>query len=325
MSDIAIFSTSIDRPSFGPVAEILEKRGYDAWVYQSDKVVSAEDKLTISVNADNEFDLIYNGKKQILSDYSSAWYRHPEIYNLNLPDKAKQLSLEYEITSLQESFWQQVPEKAWFNHPARMKQAQAKLSQLVLAKELGFSVPSTVVSNTWEGVDMLTESKDCSDIIVKMPKGVLYESNNTKVLYATKLDEQKRQELSHTNPFPAFYQHYKQKAREWRITVIGEYTFPVAIYTTDKAKDDWRRHQLTSDVQFKAEELSDAIIEKCVRYLGKVGLLYGAFDFIEDNDGQLTFLECNTNGQYRWLEDLLALPISDVIATQLISIYNDNQ
>ncbi len=325
MSDIDNFSTSIDRHSFGPVVEILEKRGYDAWVYQSDKVFSGEDTLTVQVNDQNLFELTYNGTRQALTDYSSAWYRHPEIYNLNLSDKAKQLSLEHEITSLQESFWLQIPEKAWLNHPARMKQAQAKLSQLVVAMETGFSVPSTVVSNTWGSIDKLSETQDFSDIIVKMPKGVLYESNSTKVLYATQLDAQKRRALNQANPFPAIYQRYKQKTREWRVTVVGDEAFLVAIYTTDNAKDDWRRHQLTTDVTFKTEKLSTTLTEKCVKFLGKCGLLYGAFDFIENDEGQFTFLECNTNGQYRWLEDLLELPISDAIATKLISIFKANQ
>ncbi len=59
-------------------------------------------------------------------------------------------------------------------------------------------------------------------------------------------------------------------------------------------------------------------IDKCVAFLGRLGLVYGAFDFVENKEGKITFLECNTNGQFRWLEDILGLPISNAIADQLI-------
>lgn len=81
---------------------------------------------------------------------------------------------------------------------------------------------------------------------------------------------------------------------------------------------DWRTYQLTDKVAFKKETIKEGIHEQCLRFLGRFGLKYGAFDFIEDDDGKISFLECNSNGQYRWLEDLLDLKISAAIADNLI-------
>ncbi|MDZ7786260.1 MAG: hypothetical protein U5L95_04025 [Candidatus Saccharibacteria bacterium] len=324
MSEIAIFSTSFDQPTYGPVASKLHERGYETWVYKADKVLSGEDELTVRVN-DEGFGLVYNGVSRVLSDTGCAWFRHPEVYGLNYPDKAKQMSIEQETSNLQESFWRQVPDEAWLNHPRQMQKAQAKLSQLVLAQELGFHVPATVVSSSWEEIDNLSSSKEFEDIIVKMPRGVLHDSDGVRVLYATRLNKERRVSLQENNPFPAFYQEYMTKAREWRLTVVGDDAFGAAIYTTEDAKDDWRRHQFGSGVRFEKDELPDKEIDRCIKYLRHFNLLYGAFDFVEDHEGVLTFLECNTNGQYRWLEDLLGLPISDAIVSQLVTKHESNK
>ena len=41
------------------------------------------------------------------------------------------------------------------------------------------------------------------------------------------------------------------------------------------------------------------------------GLTFGAIDLILTPDGEYVFLEVNINGQWAYLEDMLALPISD--------------
>lgn len=55
-----------------------------------------------------------------------------------------------------------------------------------------------------------------------------------------------------------------------------------------------------------------------------MGLKFGAFDFIETAPGEVIFLECNSNGQYGWLEETLGLPISHAIADELIKIARQN-
>lgn len=130
----------------------------------------------------------------------------------------------------------------------------------------------------------------------------------------------KKDPLAAGLPFPAIWQPALPKKREWRITVVGDKSFDAAIYTTKNAKDDWRLHQFTPDVEFRHEPFPLQEKEKCFRLLEAYGLRYGAFDFIEKPDGTIVFLEVNTNGQYRWLEEQLGLPISEAIATELISI-----
>lgn len=57
--------------------------------------------------------------------------------------------------------------------------------------------------------------------------------------------------------------------------------------------------------------------------LHEVAKTYGTPVFVYDEEGAITFLECNSNGQYGWLEESLGLPISDAIASELIKIAKD--
>lgn len=234
---------------------------------------------------------------------------------MQILDKARELCVEKEIDLLQESVWQQIPDDSWLNHPGIMDRSRAKLAQLSLAKSLGFNIPKTVVTNNWNAINLKFIDET---IIVKMSKGLVYDNNKARVLYTTPLNKESREGLSEENPFPGIYQEYLGKKREWRITIVGDDAFEAAIYTTEDAKDDWRKHQLTQNIAFKKESMPQSETEKCVAFLEHLGLIYGAFDFVENNEGKITFLECNTNGQFRWLEDILGLPISNAIADQLI-------
>ncbi len=315
MPEIGIFSTSIDLPTYGPVVENITSRGYSTWIYDSDRVANCLDSLEIHISNEEDFNIAHNGAVHYLREIKSAWYRHPYLLNMQLPDKARELCLEKEIDLLQESVWQQIPDESWLNHPTIMDRSRAKLAQLSLAKSLGFTIPNTLVTNNWSAIDQ--EFKD-ETIVIKMSKGLSYDNNRAKVLYTTPLSTKSRVGLSENNPFPGIYQEYLDKKREWRITVVGDDVFEAAIYTTEDAKDDWRKHQLTPKVIFKEESMPQNEIGKCKAFLGHLGLVYGAFDFVENKEGKITFLECNTNGQFRWLEDILGFPISNAIADQLI-------
>ena len=319
MSEIGIFSTSIDSPTYGPVVENLNSHGYNVWIYNADKIAQGLDAFDIRVNVTEAFEIYQNGTSHNLKKLKSAWYRHPYIFNLQIADKARSLSVEKEIDSLQESIWRQIPDNAWLNHPETMDRSRAKLAQLSLAKLLGFNIPNTLVTNRWSSISEVFEDET---IIIKMSKGVIYDNTKANVLYTTVLSKEQRDGLYGHNPFPGIYQEYLDKKREWRITIVGEDVFEAAIYTDEDSKDDWRKHQLKGGVTFKKESMASSEIEKCLAYLGHLGLIYGAFDLVEDSNGKITFLECNTNGQFRWLEDSLGFPISNAIADRLVDKIN---
>lgn len=315
---ILVASTTIDLPAISPVIEKLYAKGYNPLVYEANKVMEGTALFSIEIN-DNSHVISYDG--QAIDDLSvcAAWYRHPDISGYPQTDKAKQLTIQHEINSLQDFIWFTIPNEKWLNSPGNIKLAQDKLAQLLLAREVGLEIPETLVSNTWKPITTLS---DTNNVAFKMSRGLLFENNKTKGAYTNILGQEEVQELARgAFPFPGIWQASIKKAREWRITVVGEETFDAAIYTTEHAKDDWRKYQNdASKVEFRSENFPDSMKEKCLQYLGALGLKFGAFDFIEDHEGKVTFLECNPNGQYMWIEQKLGLPISDAIADALVKI-----
>jgi len=156
---------------------------------------------------------------------------------------------------------------------------------------------------------------------MKLPNGRLYVEDKAHFLTCTIVDSKKYTKLSNTLPFPGIWQEYVPKKKEWRVNVVGANVFSAAIYTSKKAKDDWRRHQFEEGrVQFKDEALPPRVAKKCVTLLRKIGTRFGAFDLIEKPDGTFVFLEVNLNGSYQWLINALGHRISEAIASELLDI-----
>lgn len=323
---ILITAATLDAHAYEPVRQILEKSNYPTVVYRTDKVLSGEEHLNVSLLETGQLHVTYNDQSIAPDDVGAAWQR--KIANFELPhltgDKGRQQYVNNEIRHMHEMLWSLYPEDLWLNAPERMRQADRKLGQLLVAHEVGFDIPETLVTGDWQSVTDMLENYE--QIVVKVTRGIVSEGDIVKALYTTALTNNDIIRLRDVaSPFPGLYQPYVQKAREWRVTVVGDEIFPAAIYTTGAAKLDWRTHQLTSEVEFKNETLPENVRDMCTAFLGRFGLQFGAFDLIENHDGEVTFLECNPNGQYGWLESELGFPISRAIADKLIAIANSTK
>ncbi len=314
---ILIASCSVDAPTWQPVAAELAEKGYDVNIFEADKVALGDVPFGVTINKDGNTEITYDRRKLCVSGVCAAWFRRPSFITNPQNDGAVQMSVDMERRLLQSALWDEVPSAVWLNSPDQIQRAERKLSQLRVAGQLGFTIPETVVSNDWAAIQGALPI----DIIFKSSYSLFYDGEQYRQLYTTGFTNTPATLPLKRNPYPGIWQPALQKAREWRITVVGDRTFDAAIYTDEDAKDDWRKHQLIPHkVDFRAEDFPDDVKEKCIAYLGAFGLKFGAFDFIEDCDGMITFLECNPNGQFMWLEQQLGLPISEAIATELHTI-----
>jgi glutathione synthase/RimK-type ligase-like ATP-grasp enzyme len=119
----------------------------------------------------------------------------------------------------------------------------------------------------------------------------------------------------------SYVQNYVEKAFELRITVVGQEVFACKINSQlqdeDKGKTDWRQGY---DYGLKHEpyDLPAEITSKCLLFLQRMELNFGCFDFIVTPGNQYLFLECNSNGQWLWIEQETGMRISGAIANFLI-------
>ncbi len=317
MKNILIASDSFDRPYTKPVVEELTRRGFSVMVFEGDRVSQLSDSFTIKILHNGKAEIRYKDRVLDPTLVAAAWQRRPFFFTSNFDDPARNESFAVQYRGLLRYIWDSIPDKLWLNAPANVIRSEGKLSQLTLAQSVGFAIPETVVSNNWE--DILALPSDF--LTFKMVNGLLHTKNETKYLTSQKFPNSSDSLPLQNAPYPGIWQSYIEKAREWRITVVGEQTFDAAIYTTKEAKNDWREHQESRNlVQFKAERFPDKEREKCLKFMQQCDLKFGAFDFIEQPDGKIFFLELNPDGEYGWLQKELGFPISAAIASELAAI-----
>jgi hypothetical protein len=306
-----------------PVADLLRAQGETVLVYEADKVASGKVRAGIKLDHNARVTLIYGDNEFSSDDIEAAWYRRPNVFGPEELNEVLLIYLDRQRKACQDSLWYSIPPERWLNAPEKLESTayQDKLLQLRLAHKYGFATPQTVISNNWEEA---YNSFGKDEVVIKLPNGRLYVDQSVHFLLSTIIDRRKHNKLKHTIPFPGIWQEYISKRREWRITVVGDKVFPAAIYTSKKARADWRKHQFDKrTVRFRADHLPVEVGGKCVAMLKGMGVRFGAFDFIEGKDGIFIFLEVNLNGQYQWLVDDLNLPIPEAIVKELLKIKTD--
>lgn len=70
-------------------------------------------------------------------------------------------------------------------------------------------------------------------------------------------------------------------------------------------------------------QVSEAFKKRVLDFHEKVGLVFGAYDFLEHED-DVIFLECNPGGAWLWLEQSLGLNVSEHVARYLLGRDEEN-
>lgn len=112
------------------------------------------------------------------------------------------------------------------------------------------------------------------------------------------------------------FQEWVPKAYEVRLTAVGRRIFAAEIHATSvAARTDWRSDydNLTYRVCSPPADVTAGVH----RVLDRLGLPYGAFDFVVTPSGEWTFLEVNPNGQYGFVEQATGLPITAAVCDHL--------
>lgn len=316
---ILIASNSRDELILRPVVRALKALNEDVLVYHADDVVSGKVRAGMVVDRNARTTFVYGKREFSAMDVEAAWYKRPNYFSGEELNEARTIYLDRQRRACQDSLWFSIPSDRWLNPPMMVDSIyENKIVQAHFAHEVGFETPRTVISNDW---GMAYDSFGGKKVSVKLPDGRMYIDDKLYHMLTTVVDKEKYERLRGTSPFPGMWQEFIDKKREWRVTVVGDKVFPAAVYTTKRAKADWRKLQFDGRVvKFKDEKLPADIEERCVKLLRLMGARYGAFDLIEREDGSFVFLEVNLIGAYQWLVDKLGFAIPQAIAEELIAI-----
>lgn len=213
------------------------------------------------------------------------------------------------------------PEQIWINHPRRAEWLEGnKLAQMKLARQTGFKVPPTLLSNDPDEIARFAENFET--VAVKSQGGAWRKlpGGGMAVAYTQRCTSE---ELRTSRPAlaraPLLIQEYLAKAHELRVTVVDEdiYVCRIDSQATERTETDWRRD--VEAVPHRLLEASAAEIRRFRSLMRAAGLRYAAIDLVCTPDGDTYFLDLNPEGQFGWIEARTGAPILNSLAEGLLS------
>ncbi len=200
--------------------------------------------------------------------------------------------------------------------------AENKILQLHVARQVGLSVPPTLVSNDPQRIRHFLWAHQRSGTIFKSFKPVTWESSDRiAVLYTSKVDIGALPEDEVLRMSPSIFQAYVPKAYELRVTCMGDELIAAKLdsQATRDGRVDWRM-DAHGGMRITPHQLPQAVAQQCRALLRRLGLVFGCMDFIVSPAGDYVFLEVNQMGQFLWVEEVCAdIPLLQTFCDFLIS------
>jgi len=194
----------------------------------------------------------------------------------------------------------------WVNPYSSQVKSQSKIVQLKVARQCGFALPLTLISNSPHRIKDFIKNNEDSGVIYK-PFTPYYgiDNDGLKILYTNRVCLNDLPSDKMLKITPGIYQRYVDKKYELRVTCFGRMISAVKIDSQSHrlGKTDWRRAP-AGDYAISKVELPEDIKERIILFMNNMGIVFGCFDFIVTKDDDYIFLEVNEQGQFLWVEDI---------------------
>ncbi|WP_408951513.1 hypothetical protein [Lysobacter sp. Hz 25] len=205
----------------------------------------------------------------------------------------------------------------------RSRQCMVKPYQQTVAASVGLRVPRTLVSNDKDA--LLAFAGECESMIMKSLSGakVSTKGEGEEVPYVVMTMRVPERDVAAADPghfevCPHFAQEEIAKSHELRVVVAGSRIIPFRIDSQkfQSTQVDWRK--ATGLNTFSRCEIDPGLEGQIAAFMEAMGLTTGSLDFIVDKTGNNWFLECNQDGVWAWLDDLVDGEITDAFADVLL-------
>jgi hypothetical protein len=284
----------------------LINRGLPYFRLNAEELTKADYTLVLSENTVRR-EVCVGAKRVDLSEVDSVWYRravHPG-YTAGL-SRSESVFVAGELRHLALGLVMN-PDVTWVNPIDKVSVAELKLYQLQVAQQLGFRVPRTVVSRDAKTLRTFAAGNESGTICKPIFHGMFAGESSNYSVYTRRVTPESI-DADSVKICPVFLQEEIVRESDLRATFIGRHCF-VADIKGDPSLVDWRDPDLA--VSYTVGSLSQEVEAMCRAMLAKLGLIYGAFDFLRTPAGDLVFLEVNPTGEWAWLEDRLGFPMRE--------------
>lgn len=246
-----------------------------------------------------------------LTRVQSVWVRRPSPY-----EGTPRLDGQDRRFAAEQSYWgaggilASLPGAHYVNHPWSNRAAEYKPAQLGTARQSGFLVPHTLITdNENDARDFVARER--GGVVFKPVWNTLYRVDDRP--HSVWVREVHGDEItSAVAVCPHMFQAKVNKAFDVRVTAVGGLLFGSRIDSPDL---DWRYRQ--DLMRCTPIGIPEAVARSIATYLKDFRLTFGAFDFAVTADSAWYFLECNPNGQWAWQPAETTDSIAHAIADQL--------
>lgn len=251
----------------------------------------------------------YTDKSSLLnlSECDALYYRKISMPSLDDYSPQYQRMMQQEMMTVIEGIAETAGDIA-ITRPSIMRKADNKVLQLKIAKEVSFTLPRSLITNSDSAASGFSSERKA--IIKPISFGKIVGTNKVGFIQTNLVNNEA--EINGLSCSPAYFQSYQTKDYEVRLTIVDKQLFGVRIDSSDKV--DWRKENAV--LQYRKISVPLFIAEKCLDMMCRLNLSFAAFDFIV-SEGVYIFLELNANGQWLWLENELNLGISDALIKNL--------
>jgi len=261
-----------------------------------------------------EVQLCVDGRIVSLSEVRGAYYRRPTRFGCRLADDREQEWATAEARAGLGGLL--LTSVAWLNHPHRSGYANYRPVQLAAARRAGLTVPATLITS--DPAKARAFAAEHGELIYKPMTHA--SPGHGQVVYAVPITS--RDLNGDAGDAIAGTMHLLQRrirpAYAVRLTAVDDQMFAAAIHAhSEAAAVDWRSDYdaLTYDIIEPPADVAHGVRVM----MSRLGLRFGALDFLVAPEGDWYFLEINPNGQWAWVEQETGLTISSAIAGALVT------
>lgn len=289
------------------------RRGVDVFRFNTEDYPS---QIGISVDParPESAELITGDRTVGLGTARGLWIRRPKWPQpaREIADALDRALVTQEAVAAMGGVWRALRERC-VSPPDVMQAARWKVAQLRVAHELGFAVPSTLITTDPGRAASFAASGET--VIKAVADGRVQVGDEERCGGTMRLDPS--WDLNEVRATPVLLQRAVDKIADVRVTAIGGRLFAVRIMTPPGSPLDFRLTDAASCC-YEVVELDPLLADRLGAYLDWWGLRYGAFDLAEDADGTMWFLECNPAGQWAWLERFTGLDMTGALVDLLL-------
>jgi glutathione synthase/RimK-type ligase-like ATP-grasp enzyme len=269
--------------------------------------------LSVSMNREREkieF-LLPGGRDLCLCQVGAVWYRRISPYGIDpqLTDPTARLFTWSEANEALLGVWYSL-DCFWMNPPTADEVSQRKIRQLQLARQLGLSIPDTLVTNQPAAARAFVETYGVGGVVRKAFRNIAQAPRETHVLCHEDLAL-----LESVRYTPVTFQRYVPADLDLRVTIVEDDVFTAAVSSDRQYAADYRPGLASAKVI--PYELPSSVTEKLLALMKALSLKFGAIDLRVTPDGDYVFLEVNPAGEYLFVSRRTQQPISAAIAAAL--------